>query len=68
MQHVAPLEQHILKHSQLIWLQHGQLHQGSHVLLASIRCTLSEPSISGGIQGVLRKPLKVSHLPIVLQH
>jgi hypothetical protein len=62
MQHVAPLEQRGVNHLQPNWLQHGQLHQGSHVLLASRRYTLSSPSVSHRVQGVLCKPAKVALL------
>jgi hypothetical protein len=62
MQHVAPLEQYGVNHVQPNSLQHGQPHQGSHALLASRRTTLSSPSVSRRVQGVLRKPAKVVFL------
>jgi hypothetical protein len=62
MQHVAPLEQYGVNHVHLTWLQHGQLHQGSHFVLASRRCFLSSPSVSLRVQGVLPKPAKVALL------
>jgi hypothetical protein len=62
MQHVVPLEQQVVKHIQVVQLQHGQLYQGIHALLASRRCTLSSPSVLHRVQGVLRKPTKVAFL------
>jgi hypothetical protein len=63
VQHVAPLKHEGVKHIQARQ-QHGQLH---HVLLASTRSTLSSPSVSRRVQGVLRKPAKVALLHMVYQ-
>jgi hypothetical protein len=59
MQHVAPLEQHVLERIHLFGEQYGQLYQGMHVLLAS---TLSSPRVLRDVQRVLRKPVEVAPL------
>jgi hypothetical protein len=63
VKHVAPLQHHAAYTLNLNRLQHCQLHQEIHVLLASKRSTLSSPSVSSNAQRrVSYQPSKVALL------